>query len=171
MQTSGRAEVADDLPFTKGFLVTGNYVVGSVDLNEQTHPADVNGFSTATISMSGVPAGSDILAAYLFWETITLAADESEASVKFRGAEINLTDVVGVRRTSTPSNGRNSPCFGNGVPVTTHMFRADVLGLLPMQVDKDDKATGSAWSTRGSRRSRVATAHRDSAGSERQPCA
>ncbi len=142
VQTSGRAAVADDLPFTKGFLVTGNYVVGSVDLNEQTNPI-VNGFSTATFSMSGVPAGSDILAAYLFWETITLAADESEASgVKFRGTEINLTDVVRVRRASTPSNGQDSPCFGTGVPVTTHMFRADVLGLLPMQVDKDDKATG-----------------------------
>jgi Bacterial Ig domain len=143
MQTGGRAAIPEDLPYTKGFLVTGNYVVGSVDLNEEISPPDVNGFSTATISMSGVPAGADILAAYLFWETITLSADDSQANgVKFRGTEIDLTNVVAVKRASRPTNTENATCFGTGVPLMTHMFRADVLALLPMQLDKDDKPTG-----------------------------
>ena len=32
----------------------------------------MNGFSTGTIPMSGVPQDADILAAYLYWETIDL---------------------------------------------------------------------------------------------------
>ena len=39
-QAGGRAAVGvDALPFSKGFLVTGNYVVGGVDLTPQANPA------------------------------------------------------------------------------------------------------------------------------------
>ena len=34
-QQRGQAQAADALPFSKGFLVTGNYVVGGVDLDPQ----------------------------------------------------------------------------------------------------------------------------------------
>ena len=67
-QTGGQAQ--SPLPYSRGFLVTGDYAVGGVDLREDTHPI-VDGFSTAPIPMSGVPANADIIAAYLFWETVT----------------------------------------------------------------------------------------------------
>ena len=34
-----------------------------------------NGFSTGTIHISGVPADADIVAAYMYFETITLTSD------------------------------------------------------------------------------------------------
>ena len=85
-QLHGRAAAASDpLPYTGGFLLTGNYVVGSVDLQGQS----ANGFQTGTIHMSGVPANADILAAYLFWETIDLPGspnlDPQATPVLFRG--------------------------------------------------------------------------------------
>src|SRR5512143_2369271 len=67
-QQRGQAQAGDALPFSKGFLVTGDYVVGGVDLDP--HSA-ANGFITGTISMNGVPANSEILAAYLYWEMIS----------------------------------------------------------------------------------------------------
>ena len=59
-QTQGQAQGQNPLPYSNGFLVTGNYVVGGVDLQ----PGQVvNGLQTGTIPMSGVPANADILAA------------------------------------------------------------------------------------------------------------
>src|SRR5439155_23693773 len=56
------------LPYSNGFLVTGNYVVAGVDVQGQS----VGGVSTGTIHITGVPQNADILAAYLYWETIDL---------------------------------------------------------------------------------------------------
>ena len=65
---TGRLRASTHFPYSTGFLVTGNYVVGGVDVQGQS----ANGFSTGTIHISGVPANADILAAYLYWETIDL---------------------------------------------------------------------------------------------------
>src|ERR671913_90002 len=68
-QPSGyaQADPPDALPFAKGYTVTGNYVVSGVDL-----PASgVGGYVTGTINMNGVPADAEILAAFLYWETIS----------------------------------------------------------------------------------------------------
>jgi hypothetical protein len=70
-QAGGRANVGavEPLPFSKGFLVTGNYVVGGVDLTPQANPADMNGYATGTIQISGAPAGgANLVAAYLYFE-------------------------------------------------------------------------------------------------------
>src|SRR5215510_10381691 len=66
----GKAAVdyPNSLPFSKQFLIPGNYVVGSVDLLPASQG---NGFITGNIPVSGVPANADILAAYLYWETIS----------------------------------------------------------------------------------------------------
>ncbi|MGH9384603.1 MAG: Ig-like domain-containing protein [Vicinamibacterales bacterium] len=143
-QTGGHAGDGGPLDFSRGFLVTGNYVVGGVDLTEELNPPDVDGLSTGIIHMSGVPANADILAAYLFWETITLSSAPAQAQVKFRGTTIDLDDasVVALRDSPLPLMGTTSTCWSSGVPLTSHMFRADVLALLPPQVDKDDKQTG-----------------------------
>jgi hypothetical protein len=72
-QVPAHAQNADaSLPFSAGYLVTGNYVDGAVDLTEQANPPE-------------------IVAAYLFFEVITPTADLSQARVKFSGQEINLT--------------------------------------------------------------------------------
>ena len=67
-QPAGQAQGAlEALPFSNSYSITGNYVVGGVDLAPQS---GANGFVTGTIPMSGVPANADILAAFLYWETI-----------------------------------------------------------------------------------------------------
>src|SRR6185503_8529229 len=80
-QPRGQAPATDALPYSKGYLVTGNYVIGGVDLepgnmwwadrhDDDSIRRDANGFRTGTIRMKGVPDNADILAAFLFWETI-----------------------------------------------------------------------------------------------------
>ena len=56
------------LPFSKHFLIPGNYVVGSVDLLPASRGM---GQITGTIPMSGVPANAEVVSAYLYWETIS----------------------------------------------------------------------------------------------------
>jgi hypothetical protein len=137
------ASPGDALPYSKGFLLTGNYVAGGVDLTEQTNPIDANGFSTGTIHMSGVPADADIVAAYLYWETITLTASLNQAAgATFRGQPILLNDVAGVKKSSMPLTGSTASCWSSGVPLTLTMFRADVLRWLPIRMDKDNQPTG-----------------------------
>ncbi len=79
-QTRGGAAPGDALPYERGFLITGNYVVGGVDFTPQQNPADSNGFSTGSIRFNPnpainntnpgidntVPAGSEIVGAYLY---------------------------------------------------------------------------------------------------------
>src|SRR5262249_11884948 len=62
-QMRGQAQSTDALSYAKGYLLTGDYVVGGVDLIGSTA---VGGFATGTISISGVPDNADIIAAYLY---------------------------------------------------------------------------------------------------------
>ena len=137
-QVSGHAAstaaqtVVDPLAYSKGYLVTGDYVVGGVDVASKDA---VGGFVTGTIPMSGVPANADILAAFLYWETI--AADASQAGgVKFRGLPVQA-----VKASSMPLTGQNAACWASGSNLTMTMFRADVLRLLPEQLDAGRLAT------------------------------
>ena len=131
----------DALAYSRGFLITGDYAVGGVDLREELHVIQ-NGFSTAPISMGGVPPNADILAAYLFWETVTIGGDawETDATgVKFRGFDLDVTNVLSAKRIEQPSAG--AACYGSG-SLTMHMFQADVLRFLPVKVDSEGKPTG-----------------------------
>lgn len=139
MQSGGQAVAT--LPYSRSFLVTGDYAVGGVDLREAAHPI-VNGFSTAPIPMAGVPANADIIAAYLFWETVTTGGDAwlTEATgVRFRGFPLDVANPLSVVRTEQPSAGAR--CFGSG-SLSMHMFMADVLRFLPVKVDSAGKPTG-----------------------------
>src|SRR5688572_12697237 len=144
-QAGTYAQVAESqaLPYSRGYLVTGNYVAGGVDLTEELNPPDVNGFSTGIIPMSGLPADADIVAAYLYWETIApTATPELAAGVKFRGHEILLNDVVGVKASSQPLAGSTASCWSSGSPLAMIQFRADVLRFLPIRLDKNNQPTG-----------------------------
>jgi hypothetical protein len=137
------ASVADPLPYSKGFLVTGDYVVAGVDITPQANPADANGLATGTMNISAVPADADIVGAYLYWEAIfTPTPDMSPAaSVKFRGSSISPTAV---KASSFQLSTNPATCWGaagtSGALVAE--FRADVLYLLPKRLDANDKWTG-----------------------------
>src|SRR2546425_1308527 len=59
------AQQSDALKFFKNYFVTGDMIVGGT----QFGAASVNGKTTATIGMTGAAAGSDALAAFLYWQT------------------------------------------------------------------------------------------------------
>src|SRR5687767_3669210 len=127
----------DALPFTQSYSITGNYVVGGVDLAPQSQ---ANGFVTGTINMTGVPANADILAAYLYWETIWTQPEQAEGA-RFRGSAVNA-----VAASSHQLTGATAPCLssggGAGGTYTMTMYRADVLRLLPLQLDEQGNPTG-----------------------------
>src|SRR5439155_11261705 len=76
----------DTLPFAKSYLLTGNYVVGGVDL--QPDPK-AGGFVTGKIPISGVPANADILAAFVYWETFSTSGAHV-IGAKFRDQPIKV---------------------------------------------------------------------------------
>ena len=71
VQTGGRAAPGDSanaLPYSRGFLLTGNYVVGGVDFTSGQNPVDQNGLATGTIKFNDtlgnkVPDDAEIVAA------------------------------------------------------------------------------------------------------------
>ena len=139
------------LPYSTGYLLTGDYGVGSVDLvskkdeDESSRKRD-QGRSrrTGRIPMSGVPANADILAAFLYWETIAPSSQtppDIAEFVQFQGEPIKSVRVKFTRQLLTGNTGQ---CFASGSrsPLTLTMFRADVLRLLPPQLDKDGASTG-----------------------------
>jgi hypothetical protein len=56
----------DALSFKNNWFLTGDYVVGGVGLRG----TGVSNVATGTINIAGVPANADIIAAYLYWETL-----------------------------------------------------------------------------------------------------
>jgi hypothetical protein len=140
-QIGGQALTTDPLSYGGGILVTGNYVVGAVDFTETLNPPDSNGISTGTIPMSGVPVDADIVEAYLFFEAITYTASPSQASLNFRGHDIDLNDPVMVRKDHQDLQGNVATCWTSGTPVTMWRFRVDVLQFLPVRLDKNNQPT------------------------------
>ena len=118
----GRA--ADALNYTKNYFVTGDYVVGGVGLRGK----GVSGFATGTINISGVPAGADIVAAFLYWET-----DESTPAPSATNGFFDGNAIVGDVR-GNPMNPQCSSSGGSIGPAGSsgRVYRADVLRYLPV---------------------------------------
>src|SRR5262245_37033976 len=60
---------AQQLSYFKNFFVTGDYVAAGVGLQH----TGVNGFATGSITIdpAKVPADAEVVAAYLYWQTIS----------------------------------------------------------------------------------------------------
>lgn len=136
-QADGHAQGADALGYSRGFLVTGNYVVGGVDL-----PRDGG---TGTINFNGalgntVPPDAELVAAFLYWEALA-PPDTAMAGAMFRGAPIVTAKAS--RLTSLPGTG-SANCWGasGNLDRVLTMYRADVLHMLPKQYDAADRWTG-----------------------------
>ena len=134
---AGHAATKKELPYAKGYTVTGDYAVGNVDLRPT---GGSSGFATGTIPMSGVPENADILAAFLYWETIWTDKAQVDGAT-FRGAPVTV-----VKASSRALADKTAACYASGggrkPKYTMTMYRADVLHLLPSQVDGDGNATG-----------------------------
>ncbi|HET9362739.1 MAG TPA: hypothetical protein VFO58_23475, partial [Vicinamibacterales bacterium] len=143
-QNSGQAAddllPADALPFSLSYTVTGDYAVATVDLLPEPDNQDGDpGYQTGTINVGTsstrlVPQNAEILAAFLYWET--LAHDAESLDAQFRGLPISL-----VRVNQQQLTGTFAPCWSESGN-TLFMMRADVLMLLPLQLDENGFPTG-----------------------------
>ena len=145
---SGQA--ADALKFFKNYFITGDYVVGGVGLrgqgaNDSATAAivgsGVTSFATGTIHMSGVPAGADIVAAYLYWEAIRGSSVDPAtlAGGTFRGNKIVGKQLASGALACWGSGGGNGTTSG-ATPLL--VFRADVLRYLPYMAAANGQPSG-----------------------------
>src|SRR5688572_16164140 len=126
----------DQLTYSKSYTVVGDYVAAGVDVNPKNAK---NGFVTGTINISGVPKNADIVAAFLYWETVTLSGANAP-NASFRGNQL-----LHARKVSQVLDPSAAPCFGSGSgngPYVVNMFQADVLHYLPPQLDEKSIPTG-----------------------------
>src|SRR5262245_35623527 len=61
----------DPLSFFKNYFITGDYAVGGVGLRGLGGASGVQGIARGAISISGVPAKADIVAAFLYWRVVS----------------------------------------------------------------------------------------------------
>jgi hypothetical protein len=137
-----------DLTFFKNYFVTGDYVVGGVSLRGTGE----RGMATGTISMGGVPANADILAAFLYWETeVSRNARPSTLGAKFRDGAITWGPAAGEtiardldpRGTASCSSeddwdrhaSQGDDSRGRKDSRQVKVYRADVLRFLPTGQD------------------------------------
>ncbi len=109
-------DAAPALSYTKNYFLTGDYVVAGVGLRG----TGVNGFASNTLTVSGVPLGADIVAAFLYWQSVETTAAPSSINGFFDGKAI-----VGAPRGSAANPACDSSALAKG-----RVYRADVLRYL-----------------------------------------
>ncbi len=119
------------LQFFKNYFVTGDYAIGGVG---------VTGNGTGTINISGVPAESDVVAAFLYWQVVdknNVGPLAGGLGVTFRGHQLENEDgafskllVSGPPGTLPGTPACSSGGGGASGSGTTYTYRADVLRYL-----------------------------------------
>jgi len=141
---------ADALSFFKNYFVTGDYAVGSVGLRGLGGLSGTPGIARGAISISGVPAKAEIVAAFLYWQVVSKASagpDSGATGARFDGYP--LASSNGPIAKALVSDGTSSCWSGGGATGSdtgqhrTYTYRADVLRLLPIDPDGAIVANGS----------------------------
>ena len=116
------------LEYFKNYFVTGDALVSGVQLQHQ----GVNGFATGqvTVDPAQIPAGAEIVAAYLYWQTIYRGAAPAPSALS--GAKFKKNDIRGSTVLLGPASA--SPCWdddGGKDSRSVYTYRADVLRFFP----------------------------------------
>ena len=109
------------LNFMDNYFVTGDYSAAGVDLHAVT---PVSGMVTGTISIAGVPAGADIVNAFLYWQTAENPSSSPSGQAVFNGYAI-IGNVLG---SDLPLMGLSWGPLGG---LVMRSYRAEVYPLLP----------------------------------------
>jgi hypothetical protein len=142
-------QVPAGLTFFKNYFVTGDYVVASVGLKGK----GVKGLATGniTIDSAQIPPGAQIVAAYLYWQTVGLnTGAPSPAGAKFNQNDISNIAVLlnpgGSPACTTSSDGGDHDGDDDDhartvdAPDPAHavyVYRADVLPFIPRYLPSD----------------------------------
>ncbi len=136
---NGFAQTPIPLGLSNNYMATGDYVVGGVGLRGL---GDGNGYATGTITipdpatyatnvpLQQVPAGADIVAAFLYWETVESSGTFAGRNGLFRGYPI-IGAVLG--NPNAPVSWSSGGCAGSSQGSKTMVgYRADVSNLIPV---------------------------------------
>src|SRR5258705_7485753 len=142
----GVAQNQPPLNIFKNYFVTGDYVVGG-----WVEASSANGFATGTISIPDctqatatgvpctmppapiIPAGADIVAAYLYWGTV----EGSQSSFAGQTAFFNGYKIVGnvLGNPNAPTSWSSGGCTGSSAgSKTMRFYRADVRPYMPLDL-------------------------------------
>jgi hypothetical protein len=140
---NGFAQTSLPLGLDNNYMVTGDYVVGGWT---KTGSTTINGtlMSTGTLPIpdpaayaSGlplqqVPAGADIVAAFLYWGTVESSGTFAGKNGFFRGYPITGTQLGNPH---APVSWSSGGCNGGSGSKTMVTYRADVSALLPLDAN------------------------------------
>jgi VCBS repeat-containing protein len=126
------------LTFFKNYFVTGDYVVGGTSLWRK----GTGGVATETIEVSGVPAGADVLAAFLYVQTAEIVQWSGIDHARFNGVDLGPGSASFAKALGSAQPGL--PCWSVAWGVARRLvtYRADVLRLLPIGEDGKTAANG-----------------------------
>src|SRR5262249_7429796 len=143
------------LNFSNNYFVTGDYVVAGVGLPGLW----VDGYATEKISMpdanfmpaEGVPTGADIVAAFLYWETVessqsAFAGQNGFFRPVFQSGPATGYPITGVilGNPNAPVSWSSGGCSGNAQgSKTMRVYGADVLRFLRLDAKGNVLATGT----------------------------
>src|SRR5215469_3901072 len=123
------------LTFFKNYIVTGDVVVGGVGLRGL---GDATGFATGTINIpdtgnyanaTAVPAGADIVAAFLYWQSV----EKSQSAFAGQNGFFNGHAITGrvLGNPNAPTSWSAGGCSGSAQGTKTlRTYRADVRPFL-----------------------------------------
>ncbi|HVG55746.1 MAG TPA: Ig-like domain-containing protein [Vicinamibacterales bacterium] len=156
LPAQAQAPADNALPFTRSYLLTGNYAVVGVDLTPQqadcsTFAPDCYAKGSITVPTcpttgpvapgSCIPEGADVLAAWMYWEAIaTDPAVVPKARLRVDGSS-TYTTLLKARRNDELLPSQGSCLSSSGNLLTLSMFSADVLRFFPFQKDANNAAT------------------------------
>ena len=143
------------LPFTRSYLLTGNYAVMGVDLAPQaadctTFAPDCYAKGSITVSTcpttgpitpgSCIPDGADVVAAWMYYES--LASDPAAVpKARFRPAGGSYQTLTKARRSDVSLPSQASCLSSSGGSLTLSMNSVDVLRFFPFRIDSASKPT------------------------------
>src|ERR1700687_221276 len=151
----GFAQTNPPLSFENNYFITGDYVVSGVGLRG----LGVNGFATQQFAMpdansvpvKGVPPGADIVAAFLYWETVessqtTFAGQNGFFRAVVAGGPTTGHPITGVvlGNPNAPVSWSSGGCSGSSQgSKTMRTYAADVSQFLPQDSQGNVLANGT----------------------------
>src|SRR5215831_6944123 len=133
--TGSAQNATPPLNFFKNYIVTGDYAVGGVGLRGL---GDGTGFATGTIKIpdtanyanaKAVPAGADIVAAFLYWQSV----EKSQSAFAGQNGFFNGHAITGrvLGNPNAPVSWSSGGCAGSAQGTKTlRTYRADVRPFL-----------------------------------------
>src|SRR5215469_16839738 len=120
------------LGYFKNYFVTGDYLAVGVGLQH----TGVNGFAngTLTVAPGQIPAGAEVVAAYLYWQTISSSGTPDPSvlqGAKFKGNDLSKLAVQLTQAGTAPCWSSGGATGGANGSKATWSFRADVLPFFP----------------------------------------